>query len=95
MDVMKMRQTGAFILPTLLPRIKRTIDVYLGVPKSAATFGKRWPSCAVVRTERLSPLPCECSALPRVGSARQALLSGISPYLTECSPSPRWVADTR
>eukprot|EP00240_Pyramimonas_obovata_P004137 CAMPEP_0118941434 /NCGR_PEP_ID=MMETSP1169-20130426/33871_1 /TAXON_ID=36882 /ORGANISM="Pyramimonas obovata, Strain CCMP722" /LENGTH=363 /DNA_ID=CAMNT_0006886183 /DNA_START=187 /DNA_END=1278 /DNA_ORIENTATION=- len=48
MDVMKMRQTGAFILPTLLSRIKRAIDVYLGVSKSAATFGKRWPSCAVV-----------------------------------------------
>ena len=47
-DVMKMRQTGAFILPTLLPRIKRPIDAYWGVPKTSASFGKKWPSCAVV-----------------------------------------------
>lgn len=47
-DVLEMRRSGAYILPTLLPRIKRSIDNYLRVPRSSPTFAKRWPSCAVV-----------------------------------------------
>jgi hypothetical protein len=42
-------QTGAYILPTLLPRVKRAIDSHHGLSTKNAAFGRPWPTCAIVR----------------------------------------------
>lgn len=53
-------QMGTYILPTLLPRVKRAIDAHHGLSAKDATFGRPWPSCAIVRPLPPAALPRDC-----------------------------------
>lgn len=71
-------QMGTYILPTLLPRVKRAIDAHHGLSAKDASYGRPWPSCAIVRPLPPAAIPAEAS----LGSVGAALgqVGGLSPF---------------
>jgi len=75
-DVLESRRTGLYVLPSLLPRIKRVIDQFFNVPPSDPHFGKKWKTCAIVGN---SGTLLEAEYGPQIGAHEMVMRINLAP----------------